>query len=97
MIPNAGIPHNLGGEAIYPLTPDQLARAHREFVEEMGVAVVGGCCGTTPDHLRAVVEAVRGLTQGSRPTEARVPRVSSAVQAVGSEADFRHRPSSANG
>ncbi|MCJ7627708.1 MAG: homocysteine S-methyltransferase family protein, partial [Longimicrobiales bacterium] len=83
VIPNAGIPHNLGGEAIYPLTPDQLARAHREFVEEMGVAVVGGCCGTTPDHLRAVVEAVKGLRRAPRPIEARVPRVSSAVQAIG--------------
>ncbi len=82
VIPNAGIPHNLGGEAIYPLTPEKLAKAHREFVEEMGVAVVGGCCGTTPDHLKAVVEAVEGVRRGSRPAGDRSPRVSSAVRAV---------------
>ena len=82
VIPNAGIPHNLDGEAVYPLSPDQLAAAHREFAEEMGVAVVGGCCGTTPDHMKAVVEAVDGVRRGPRPAGARLPRVSSAVQAV---------------
>ncbi len=82
VIPNAGIPHNLGGEAIYPLTPDQLALAHREFVMEMGVAAVGGCCGTTPDHMKAVVEGLDGVCRGFRPAGARLPRVSSAVQAV---------------
>jgi 5-methyltetrahydrofolate--homocysteine methyltransferase len=58
VIPNAGIPHNEGGEAVYPLTPAELAEAHREFVEEMGVAIVGGCCGTTPEHMATVVEVL---------------------------------------
>ena len=83
VIPNAGIPVNRGGVAEYPLTPEELARAHREFVDELGVGVVGGCCGTTPEHLRAVVEAVWGRTPGL--TNARVqtgPRVSSGVRAV---------------
>ncbi len=60
VIPNAGIPHNEGGVAVYPLTPDGLAEAHEEFVTKIGVAIVGGCCGTTPEHMRAVVERVRG-------------------------------------
>ncbi|HEY3062040.1 MAG TPA: homocysteine S-methyltransferase family protein, partial [Chloroflexota bacterium] len=59
VIPNAGIPINLGGgKARYPLEPDGLAEAMAEFVEELGVNVVGGCCGTTFEHLRAVVERV---------------------------------------
>jgi 5-methyltetrahydrofolate--homocysteine methyltransferase len=56
--PNAGIPENRGGKAHYPLTPEELAAAHREFVREFGVGIVGGCCGTTPEHIRQVVEAV---------------------------------------
>ncbi len=56
--PNAGIPENRGGKAFYPLMPEELASAHKEFVEEFGVAIVGGCCGTTPEHIRRVVEAV---------------------------------------
>jgi 5-methyltetrahydrofolate--homocysteine methyltransferase len=58
VIPNAGIPYLEDDETVYPLGPDELAAAHREFVGELGVAIVGGCCGTTPAHLRAVVEAV---------------------------------------
>lgn len=61
VIPNAGIPHNEGGEAVYPLTPEELARAHEEFVTRIGVSIVGGCCGTTPEHLRLVVERVHGM------------------------------------
>jgi 5-methyltetrahydrofolate--homocysteine methyltransferase len=60
--PNAGLPQNVGGHAVYALTPDELARYQKQFVEEYGVRVVGGCCGTTPEHLRAVVEAVQHAT-----------------------------------
>ena len=57
-IPNAGLPENRGGQAVYPLKPEALAAALKEFVEEFGVNVVGGCCGTTHEHLRQVVAAI---------------------------------------
>ncbi len=60
--PNAGLPQNEGGHAVYKLTPAELAAHHRRFITEYGVRVVGGCCGTTPDHLRAVAEACHNLT-----------------------------------
>jgi 5-methyltetrahydrofolate--homocysteine methyltransferase len=60
VIPNAGIPHLEGDATVYPLGPEGLAAAQREFVDELGVSIVGGCCGTTPAHLAAVVEAVAG-------------------------------------
>jgi 5-methyltetrahydrofolate--homocysteine methyltransferase len=58
VIPNAGIPFLADGATVYPLSPEELAAAHEEFVRTFGVAIVGGCCGTTPEHLRRVVEAV---------------------------------------
>ncbi len=59
-MPNAGLPV-LGAEgAHYPLTPEELADAHDLFTREYGLALVGGCCGTTPEHLRQLVERVRG-------------------------------------
>lgn len=58
VLPNAGLPENVGGEAHYRLTPKELADFHERFVKEFGVSIVGGCCGTTPEHLRAVVERV---------------------------------------
>jgi 5-methyltetrahydrofolate--homocysteine methyltransferase len=80
VIPNAGIPLNQGGTAIYPLTATELADAHEEFVTKFGVSIVGGCCGTTPDHLRAVVERVWGRQPLHREPP-RVPRVASAMTA----------------
>ncbi len=64
--PNAGLPQNEGGHAVYKLTPAELAAHHRRFVTEYGISIVGGCCGTTPDHLRAVAEAVAGLAPLAR-------------------------------
>ena len=66
VLPNAGLPHNEGGVAVYKLTPAELAAYHRRFVTEYGVQVVGGCCGTTPEHLRAVVEAVKDAVPARR-------------------------------
>src|SRR5690606_38058113 len=80
VIPNAGIPLNQGGVAIYPLEPNALADAHDEFVTKFGVSIVGGCCGTTPDHMKAVVERVWGA-QPLRRDVPRVPRVASAMTA----------------
>ena len=81
VIPNAGIPLNEGGDAIYPLTPEGLADAHAEFVTEYGVNVVGGCCGTTPAHLRAVVERI-GVTPPRHRDVTPAPAVASGVHAV---------------
>lgn len=58
VLPNAGLPENIGGVAHYHLTPKELADFHERFVKEFGVSIVGGCCGTTPEHLKAVVERV---------------------------------------
>ncbi|HEX6557921.1 MAG TPA: homocysteine S-methyltransferase family protein, partial [Longimicrobiales bacterium] len=80
VIPNAGIPLNENGRAVYPLTPEALADAHEEFVTELGVNVVGGCCGTTPEHLRQVVERVWGKRPAARSMRY-VPRVASAMTA----------------
>ncbi|MCX9192114.1 methionine synthase [Carbonactinospora thermoautotrophica] len=59
-MPNAGLPVLGPDGATYPLTPKELADAHDVFTREYGLALVGGCCGTTPEHLRQVVERVRG-------------------------------------
>jgi 5-methyltetrahydrofolate--homocysteine methyltransferase len=66
VLPNAGLPQNVGGHAVYALTPEELAKYHRSFVTEYGVQVVGGCCGTTPEHLKAVVEAVKDARPAPR-------------------------------
>jgi 5-methyltetrahydrofolate--homocysteine methyltransferase len=97
-IPNAGLPLNTGtGDAVYPLEPLPMAQMLGEFVEEFGVRVIGGCCGTTPEHLKAIVDRVSatsderraesvlvaGQTRGSK-----VPRASSAMRAT----DFEQNP-----
>jgi 5-methyltetrahydrofolate--homocysteine methyltransferase len=58
ILPNAGLPELVDGRTVYRLSPEELAAAHVEFVDQFGVGIVGGCCGTTPAHLAAVVEAV---------------------------------------
>src|SRR6266480_936100 len=87
VIPNAGLPLNTGvGEAVYPLDPAPMAQALSEFVKDFGVRIVGGCCGTTPAHLSAIVEAVRSVDGDSagKPVKRaqHVPRVSSAMRAI---------------
>jgi len=85
-IPNAGLPVNDGtGQAIYLLEPEPMAEELAHFVAEWGVNVVGGCCGTRPEHIRALLEKVGRraprprLVEGS---QAVIPRVSSAIRAV---------------
>jgi len=63
--PNAGLPNEFGG---YDETPDEMVRVLREFVAEGWLNIVGGCCGTTPDHIRAFAEMVRGQPPRRRPT-----------------------------
>lgn len=65
-MPNAGLPVLGPNGASYPLTPEELAAAHAQFAGEFGLGLVGGCCGTTPEHLRLVVEAVRGRSVAER-------------------------------
>ncbi|MFE3326426.1 methionine synthase [Streptomyces sp. NPDC059176] len=65
-MPNAGLPVLGKDGAHYPLTAPELADAQETFVREYGLSLVGGCCGTTPEHLRHVVERVRGLTPAER-------------------------------
>jgi 5-methyltetrahydrofolate--homocysteine methyltransferase len=70
-IPNAGLPlQGPDGETIFPERPGPLAEALQEFVERYGVGIVGGCCGTTPEHIRAIVERVgrQPSPAGSSPT-----------------------------
>ncbi len=66
VMPNAGLPELGPNGATYPLTPEELARALAGFVTEYGTGLVGGCCGTTPEHIRQVVAAVSDLTPAVR-------------------------------
>src|SRR6188472_4538497 len=75
-IPNAGIPHQgPDGETIFPEEPGPLADVLGEFVERYGVSIVGGCCGTTTEHIRAIVDRVGGRAPSERPAP-RPPHVS---------------------
>jgi 5-methyltetrahydrofolate--homocysteine methyltransferase len=66
VLPNAGLPVNEGGHPVYKLTPQELANYHKHFVQDYGVRIVGGCCGTGPEHLQAVVNAVSGVEPAKR-------------------------------
>jgi 5-methyltetrahydrofolate--homocysteine methyltransferase len=66
-IPNAGLPENIGGVAHYRLTPTEMKMQLMHFVEDLGVQVIGGCCGTTPAHIAALVEMARELKPAARP------------------------------
>jgi 5-methyltetrahydrofolate--homocysteine methyltransferase len=66
VLPNAGLPQNVGGRAVYLLRPEELAEYHKLFITEYGVRIVGGCCGTTPEHLKAVVDACASLEPSRR-------------------------------
>src|SRR4051795_7694932 len=81
-IPNAGIPHQgPNGETIFPEPPDSISSTLGEFVDRYGVSIVGGCCGTTTEHIRAIVERVGTRTPGPRPAP-RPPHVSSMMTAT---------------
>ncbi len=64
-IPNAGLPENVGGQAHYKLTPLEFRIALTRFVEDWGVQVIGGCCGTRPEHIQSLAE----VTQTLKPKE----------------------------
>ena len=72
-IPNAGLPENIGGHAHYKLTPMELQMALMRFIEDWGVQVIGGCCGTRPDHIQQL--AAIASTLKPKPREVRKPSV----------------------
>ncbi len=82
-LPNAGLPSIVDGHTHYDLTPDALADAHARFVDEFGLNVVGGCCGTTPAHLRAVVDRL-----GTRAPVARTPEHEPSCSSIYSPVTF---------
>ncbi len=81
VMPNAGIPENVGGLAHYHLTPAELVRYLGHFVSDLGVSAVGGCCGTTPEHIRALADAVGRVSPPER-SWTPAPGVSSLYQHV---------------
>jgi len=87
-IPNAGLPLNVDGQAVYPLEPEPFAATLAEYVEKFGVGVVGGCCGTTPAHLKRLVEKVGGRPAPRRPVHF-APRLASGISAVAMQQEPR--------
>ncbi|MBL8928903.1 MAG: methionine synthase [Kineosporiaceae bacterium] len=83
-MPNAGLPELTRDGARYPLSPEQLADAHEVFTRDFGLALVGGCCGTTPEHLRHVVRRL-----GGRPVTARRPHPEPGVASIYQHVPFR--------
>ncbi|MGF1428732.1 methionine synthase [Kitasatospora sp. LaBMicrA B282] len=83
-MPNAGLPVLGKDGAHYPLSPAELADAHDTFTREYGLSLVGGCCGTTPEHLRQVVERVRG-----RKVTPRAPKPEPAAASLYQSVPFR--------
>ena len=78
VLPNAGLPINVDGDAVYPMQPEPFAELLGEFVD-WGVNVVGGCCGTTPEHLARLIERVKGTPESSRAPQGREPEVEPAA------------------
>jgi 5-methyltetrahydrofolate--homocysteine methyltransferase len=83
-MPNAGLPQLTSEGAYYPVTPDELADAQETFAGEFGLAMAGGCCGTTPEHLAAVVARLR-----DRPLTGRRPRPEAGVASLYQHVAFR--------
>src|SRR4051812_48424122 len=82
-LPNAGLPSVVDGHTHYDLTPEGLADAHERFVSEFGINIVGGCCGTTPAHLGAVVERL-----GTRAPVVRTPDFEPGCSSIYSHVPF---------
>jgi 5-methyltetrahydrofolate--homocysteine methyltransferase len=81
VMPNAGIPENIGGHAHYHLTPEEMVIWMRKFVGEFGVGVIGGCCGTTPVHIAGLRKLIDEIPRGERVWEY-TPSVASIYSAV---------------
>src|SRR5262249_16796424 len=81
-IPNAGLPLEVDGETVYPMEPEPFARILGEFVRELGVNVVGGCCGTRPEHIRRLREVIGHDTPPRARMIEHIPGVSSGIRAM---------------
>ena len=92
VMPNAGLPQLGPRGAEYPLTPDELAEALAGFVRDYGLRLVGGCCGTTPAHVRAVADAIPAVTPASRH-----PRPEPGVSSLYAPVPFRQDTSVSDG
>jgi len=80
-IPNAGLPLNVDGQAVYPLEPEPFANDLHEFVTKHNISVVGGCCGTTPAHLKLLVDRLNQFPHPKRPVHS-TPQLASAMSAI---------------
>jgi 5-methyltetrahydrofolate--homocysteine methyltransferase len=80
-IPNAGLPLNVDGEAVYPLEAEPFANDLIEFVEKNNISIVGGCCGTTPEHIKRLTDALHGAPHPIRP-HLHEPKLASAIRAT---------------
>ncbi|MBV9333287.1 MAG: dihydropteroate synthase, partial [Candidatus Eremiobacteraeota bacterium] len=90
VIPNAGLPlMGPQGETIYPESPEELAAELAAFVRDFGVNVVGGCCGTTPDHIAALRTAIERVERNARPQLSIAQEAASAITAVALEQEPR--------
>lgn len=76
VLPNAGMPETRGDETYFPMDPETVAKWLERFVTEYGVNIVGGCCGTAKEHMKAVVECLAGKTPATR-TPVHIPAASS--------------------
>ena len=87
VVPNAGLPVLVEGRTEYPLKPEPFVEAIEKYVEECGIAMVGGCCGTTPAHIKALAERVGGRKRVEVEKEPRKAQVASLYSAVDSRQD----------
>ncbi|MBL0174740.1 MAG: homocysteine S-methyltransferase family protein [Ignavibacteria bacterium] len=87
VMPNAGIPENVGGTSCYHLTPDELEHWMTPFVEELGVGIIGGCCGTTPEHIARLAALAAGRSPKVRAVRA-LPSVASMYAATPMKVDI---------
>ncbi|CEH06848.1 methionine synthase (5-methyltetrahydrofolate:L-homocysteine S-methyltransferase) [Propionibacterium freudenreichii] len=88
-MPNAGLPELTADGAVYPLGPDEFARAQLDYVERYGLAIVAGCCGTTPKH----IARLRAALGAHRPVEHRDPELVNTVSSLYSEVELRQETS----
>jgi 5-methyltetrahydrofolate--homocysteine methyltransferase len=86
-IPNAGLPVNVEGRACYLMEPAPMADQLARFVSDFGVSIVGGCCGTTPEHLAELITRVRAVER-AQPAVQSAPQLASSMRAI----DLRQQP-----